>query len=823
MLKKTRVVILIFMKLSINWLKEYLTLNDVESHDIANKLTLHTCEVEECIPVREFLTKIIIVQVIAVKEHPDSDRLNIVSFDTGSATQEVVCGAPNVREGIKVPFASVGTTLPGGFTLSAKKIRGVLSQGMLCSQSELELGDDDDGLWELPADAVLGQMLGDYLQISNDSIIDINNKSLTHRPDLWGHYGMARELSCIYRTPLHALDTIAGNTLLQQSQGAAPIDVVVEKDTACLHFLGVSIDSAFVTTSPAWMIERLESAGMRSVNNIVDVSNYVMLELGIPNHIYDRKNISGNICVKNAGEQLKFATLDATERLIQNDDTMIFDESGAIGVAGIMGGKASAVQDDSTEFFIEVANWTDYKIRRTATRLALRTEASQRYEKALDSHLCETTLSRILTLLKETCPNIKAVGGLVGSNKETLPQPVFVDIRPDYIRKVLGADISDETMLETLQFLAFELAEKAQDATGMTSWKLQIPSFRATKDVAIEADIIEEIGRIYGYDNITAVSPVSDFRPVRLQTVSQMSREIRNFLVYNANSLEIMSYPLIGEPLLDNYAWDEKNENLRLANALNPETDRMRPSMIPSILQSVELNAKELEQFSLFEIGRIYNRSEGAPSEAEHLVFAQYSQQETPFLTVLNQMEKLLKSLRVPFKAAKNFSDNAFLPEAWQGLHPYEQSAFAIAGKLKSMVFSVHPSLLAQRKVKGYVTIGLLDLSGMNAKMSGVKPKYSKINRNPDAKFDCTVVLPSDGEAENLVLLLKKARIPFMQSVFVSDVYHDNHHQKSITLRSSLQAEDGTLNADELKKSEEMIMQTLIKQGHKVKSNRERA
>jgi phenylalanyl-tRNA synthetase beta chain len=339
------------MDISINWIKDYVDLpDDITPEELGVKFTLATCEVEAVETTGAHFQDVKVAQITAIEPHPDADKLRLVTFETGDGEKQVVCGAPNVEVGKKVPFASVGVTLPGRFTLVPKKIRGVESEGMLCSEVELAISDDHKGLMILSDDAKVGVSLAEHLSVESDIIFDIDNKSITHRPDLWGHYGMAREFAAIFQKPLKDVFSEQWKDKLRglYTDEKPPVTIHVAPDTCCLGFKGISMDKITVKPSPQWMQDRLSSCGLRPINNIVDISNYVMLETGMPNHIYDRETIKGGeIHVRLMGEEGVFVTLDEQERKMVASDTMVCDKERVSGIGGIMGGLDSSINDNT--------------------------------------------------------------------------------------------------------------------------------------------------------------------------------------------------------------------------------------------------------------------------------------------------------------------------------------------------------------------------------------------------------------------------------------------------------------------------------------------
>ncbi|MBA2403465.1 MAG: phenylalanine--tRNA ligase subunit beta [Bdellovibrionales bacterium] len=471
------------MLISLNWIKDFVDLPDLSPKELGSLFTLATAEVEDVIVKGDSLKSILCVEIKSLKPHPEADKLNLVTFDYGGGNlKEVVCGAPNVSVGLKVPYAAIGTTLPNGMTLEPKKIRGILSDGMLCSETELGLGEGKGGLMELSSDVKPGTTLPDYLKLESDVILDVDNKSLTHRPDLWGMLGLAREFAANHKKDLKNRFTADWEKKIETSfnKALAPVTIDVAQNTSCLAYYGLSLDIPKMGETPALIKNRLESVGLRPINLIVDISNYVMTELGIPNHIFDRTKITGDkINIRFAAKDLKFQTLDLQNRDLISTDTVIFDTERPLVLAGIMGGLESGVTPDSTKLFLEVANWEAHEVRKTSVRLGLRTDSSQRYEKTLDSNLCYRTILRLVELISELCP------GTTGSgmpqkyiNEAKLSRPIKLTISHKEIISSLGMEIPKEQIVDIFTRLDFKVEDKN------STFDVTVPPYRTTKDIS---------------------------------------------------------------------------------------------------------------------------------------------------------------------------------------------------------------------------------------------------------------------------------------------------------------------------------------------------
>ena len=804
------------MKISLDWIKDFVELPDLSPREMGVKFTLSTCEVEGVEETNAHMEKVIVAEITSVEPHPEADKLRLVSFETGSGERRVVCGAPNVAPGMKVPFAPIGTTLPIGFTLEPKKIRGILSEGMLCAEDELGLGDGHDGLLELPADAPVGTTMAEYMHLKRDVLLDIDNKSITHRPDLWGHYGMAREFSAAFEKPLAKPFDEAWIEKMRgfYNDETPPVTIKVEEGTACLGFLGLSVDNIEIKPSPIWMQQRLTACGMRPINNLVDISNYVMLEQGMPNHIFDRDTIKGGkIIVREMGEDGIFVTLDEMERRMIATDTMVCDAEGPSSIGGIMGGLSSSVKDDTSRAFIEVANWVPERIRHTSTRLGLRTDASQRYEKSLDSHQLERTALRILELLQQSCPDAKVVGPLV-SDKITLSEPLVIDLKLDRVNRILGTNLRQDEVVRILDSLEY-VTEIAGDVMKVT-----VPSYRATKDVEVDADLIEDIGRIYGFDKLVPVAPHNEIMAVNLSPSKTLERKIQDFLVYRGRALEIYTYPFTGVKLLEQAGWNVMNENLTLANALSPETDRMRPSLVPSLLEKAALNQKYYSKYRLFEIGRSYLESEKNFSEERHqLGIIYFDKNESPFMELLNLMGDLLENLNLgaQIQAPTPKFPNPLVAGYWTGRHPNEFLDIRVMGKTCGFISTIHPLMNRNFKINGNLVMAVLDITDFMDRPAKDRIRYQPLPKFPGATFDCTVVADTDTPAADVLSVLRKLKLKELEDARIVDVYPLSDTQKTVTLRSWLLDREKTLSHEFLREAEDSIVAVLDKAGYPLK------
>lgn len=808
------------MLISIDWIKDFTKLPNLDSKAIGERFTLGTAEVEDVQTSGLYWEQIKVAEVVKVEPHPEADKLQLATINLGdSIERKVVCGAANCRAGIKTPYAPVGVTLPGGLTLEPKKIRGVLSEGMLCSEEELGTKENSEGILELPTDAQIGMSMAQFFDETSDVILDVDNKSLTHRPDLWGHYGIAREFAALFETELLDLYGEAWQKEIERQFGSeekTPLRPKVNQESAALAYWGLSIDGVTVGESPRWLKRRLKAVGLRPINNIVDISNYVMLELGIPNHIFDRTSIKGELKIERLGHDAKFTTLDEVERDLVANDTVIRDDEKVLVLAGLMGGLNSGVTNSTTNVFLEVANWHAAQVRRTSTRLGLRTDSSQRYEKSLDSTLCYRTLLRLTQLILEICPGAKIVGAPAYDGVDLSKTPKLkVETSYEKIIKVLGHEISNERVMNIFSSLGF-VVERSGDHLIV-----EIPSWRATKDIECEADLIEEIGRIVGYDNITPLAPALEVAPVRLTSAQKLHRKIKDFMSLHGEAHEVMTYPLVGESLLKRAGMDQLPAKV-LINALSKDHDRMRPSLLPSLLEACAKNSKNMDSFRLFEIGRVYLDGKNAFCEEHNqLIVAFYNKNETPFTDLSNTAERLINFLQLPadFAAQNPKFKNLVVDEQWHGVHPYEFTNVRVMGRPFGAIFSLHPLILRQFKIKGHLSFFVLDLHSFEEKPVKDRTSYRPLPKFPSSDFDFTLDLDNKTQVGDVLAVLYKVKIKELAQTRVLDIFRPSDKpRKYVTFRATFIDPETTLTGDFLKSAESTLIAAMENAGYPLRS-----
>ena len=579
------------MFLSMNWISDFVDLSGLDKLKLINQFSLSTAEVENDIYFKgSDLSGVVVAEIKSVENHPDSKKLHLLKVDAGeSELTDVVCGAPNVRVGMKTAFAKVGAKI-GEIEIAPRKLAGYLSNGMCCSEKEIGISDDNSGIMEITDDIPNGTDLKSVYAI-DDIIFEVDNKSLTNRPDLWGHYGIAREFAALSGRPLKNI----GGVDLSKYDSLPKVDMKIE-DSLCQRYSCLQVENIKRTVSPVDMRIRLYYCGMRAINFLADLTNYLMLEMGQPMHAFDSRKVE-KIRIKRFDTPFTFQTLDGVERNIDENTLMICNDNTPVAIAGIMGGLDSEIVDDTTTLTLESATFNAASVRKSTVRLAHRTDASMRYEKCLDPEMTVTAIARFVELLQKYDDGASVVSALTDDyayhydNVELKFDKAFVD-------KYTGIDISNDTIVKTLKSLGFGVELENN------SFTVDVPSWRATKDVTMKADIIEEITRIYGYDNFDIHTAVAPLYPVRPSVEKTVEDKIKDLLVKRFSLHELHSYVWSYYDELKAIGLDADGV-IKLDGATNPNIETIRRSIIPTQLCQVKSNTSFALRFGIFEIGRV--------------------------------------------------------------------------------------------------------------------------------------------------------------------------------------------------------------------------
>jgi len=582
------------MLLSINWLKDFLPLKGIAPETIAEKLTLHTVEVERIERPGDRFQKVVVGKIKKINKHPNADRLQIAVVDTGEQELTIVCGAPNIAVGQLVPVALVGAILPNGLEIKETEVRGEKSSGMICAADELGLGNDHSGIMILE-NAKVGQSLAEYLQL-NDVILEVDNKSLSHRSDLWGHYGMAREISALLDLKLKPYDRQI--ELIPEIAKPEKLNIKIEDNKLCPRYLAIKLNNIKVTESPRWLQDRLLAVGQKPINNIVDAANFIMLELGQPLHTFDAQGLK-KIVIRTAKKDEAIICLDNQERKLATDTLLITDGQNPLAIAGIIGGENSGIKAETTSIIIESANFLAQSIRRSSQKLALRTEASMRFEKSLDPQLTDMAIKAIVSLIKEINPEAIIVSEL-DIQGEAKTETKIIELPLKWLNKLMGVSIAVKDIKKILNHLGFVITAETKEILTIS-----IPSWRAAKDVTIKEDIAEEIMRIYGYNNFPGELPIDQMALPLENPARQLEWRIRDILSLDAKLTEVYNYSFVNEADLE-----KANLNaggyLKLANPISKQHTLMRQNLIIGLLGNIKTNQYRYDNLGLFEIGNIF-------------------------------------------------------------------------------------------------------------------------------------------------------------------------------------------------------------------------
>ncbi|HHI80721.1 MAG TPA: phenylalanine--tRNA ligase subunit beta [Planctomycetes bacterium] len=767
------------MLISLNWLQRYVDLSDLTPERIADDLTLTTAETEGIHAFGEALSQIVVAKVVECGPHPEADKLSVTQVDAGTGELlQIVCGAPNVAKGQTVSVILPGRRLPDGTKIKKGKLRGQVSHGMICSERELGLSDEHQGILVLETELPPGTPLTEALPV-RDFLIEIDNKSINHRPDLWGHYGFARELAAIYGRPL--ADPLQGLHLEIPSEGESldlRIDVPSE---ACPRYLGAIANKIRIQTSPDWMRYLLVAVGQRPINNLVDLTNFLMLDLGQPMHAFDRRRIRGDkIRVRFAREGESMRTLDGEERSLQGGDLLICDAQGPVALAGIMGGENSMVSEETQSLFLESANFHAATVRRTSARLGLRTDSSARFEKSLDPSLAELAARKFLALLPEVSPGAVLAGPLQDPAHWSY-EPKVVPLRPARASRILGIPLDEAGIRGYLEPLGFELEKGREGAL-----EVKVPSWRATKDIGIEEDLIEELGRSYRYDNIPEEAPLRRVQAPYQDPELWTLRKIRHILAEDCALSEVYNYSFLNEELcarlgLADLAYAE------VTNAIAAHYTRLRRDLLPGLLGSLALNLGQQDEVALFECGKAYRPDEPGETRTDpetgetrtlprevHQVVAVLARRGrgAAYQDLRGKLEHLLRRLGRPSYQSRLLEN----PPSW--MHPGRSAAFYSEESNASevpfaYVGELHPKVLQSLDLElgdNQAAAFCLDLRALLA-LSEQKLQYRPVPKFPEQPVDLAFLAPEELQVAALARLLEEANPKLVQEVHLFEVY----------------------------------------------------
>lgn len=770
------------MKFSEKWLREWVN-PSLATEELVEKLTNAGLEVDAVEPVAGDFSGVLIGQVTTVEPHPDADKLRLTKVDVGAdELLEIVCGASNVREGLKVPVAVIGAVLPGNFKIKQAKLRGVPSFGMLCSSKELGLSESADGLMELADNAPVGEDIRVYLDL-DDVAIDID---LTpNRSDCLGVAGVAREVGVLTSTDVCAVDTAE---VLATSDKTFPVDV--QAKDACPRYLGRVIENINPKAeTPLWMQEKLRRSGLRSLGPVVDVTNYVMLELGQPMHAFDLDKIDGQITVRYANKAEQLTLLDGQEIELNSDTLVISDNKGPLAIAGIMGGEGAGVTDSTSKLFLEAAFFAPEAIAGKARSYGLHTDSSHRFERGVDPELAKLTIERATALLLEI------VGGIAGPvtavvSENDLPEPASILLREARIERVLGIKLDEAQVTEQLSRLGL-LLNRVSDG-----WQVTVPSFRF--DLEIEVDLIEELGRLYGYDKLPETRPQGTVLTTNITEKATQLERLQTLLV-DRGYYEAVTYSFV-EPKLQQLLAENDLEPIKLANPISADLSVMRTSLWPGLVQALVYNAnRQHERVRLFEVGRVFKGDLNHIEQHRQiggLIYGdrypeQWSQKqrEVDFFDAKADVEALLSIAG---------GDIRFEADTHPALHPGQTARVYKNGEAIGWLGAIHPKLHKPLDING--TVYVFEL-GLSAVFSAQVPEFEALSKFPAIRRDLALLVDNFVTAGQIEHCLRQIDSDILKSFQLFDVYSGDgveHGKKSLAVAFHLQHGERTLTDEEV-------------------------
>jgi phenylalanyl-tRNA synthetase beta chain len=789
------------MLVPLNWLKEYVNINE-EIRSFTERLTMSGSNVEGIEELGKDIENVIIGRIEKIEKHPDADKLLVVQVNTGNKNIQVVTGATNIREKDLIPVALDGAVIHGGKKISSTKYRGVDSNGMLCSAKELGLDDHglpedmQNGILILPPDAPLGKDIKDYINLE-DTVIDF--EITPNRPDCLSIVGMARETAAAYKLELKIPSIILKEEAWENAKDLARI--TIEARDLCKRYVARIIKDVKIEPSPLWMQRRLQACGVRPINNIVDITNYVMLELGQPLHAFDYDKLEGHsIIVRRGRDSENIVTLDGVARTLSSDMLVIADINKPVAIAGVMGGEESEIGPSTKCILLESANFAGPSIRRTSRKLGLRSEASMRFEKGLDPNICSTAADRACQLIEELGAG-KVAKGYIDVYPEKA-KPGKIVFRPERINRALGTKIPESEMIDILERLEIKI-QKTPD--GMFAL---IPTFRT--DIAKEADLVEEVGRIYGYDRLPSTLPQGDVTQGKLQTSQKLADTIKQVLTGLGYS-EIYTYSFVSPGVFDKINTPSDSplrQVITLMNPLGEEQSVMRTTLIPNMLDVVGYNLNQkIEEIRLFETGSVYIPKElpltELPHESKKLAIG-LSGKGLDFYELKKTIETLFAKLRIEHYTFEQYQHFAF--------HPGRCARVMIDEEELGIVGEIHPDVLENYDIDTRVYIAQLDMD-LLIKKASTDIKFSALPRFPASDRDLAIIVEDRVPAGEIIRAIKEAGGELVENVELFDIYRGDQIQrgfKSMAFSITYRAKDRTLTDEEVNGVHDRVRTKLV-------------
>ena len=804
------------MKVSLNWIRDYVQLPaDADLKKLAYDLTMSTVEVEDAVDLSRQFDHMVVGVINTIEQHPNADKLKVCKTDIGGEVKDIVCGGSNLREGMKVAVA-----LPGSMCkwhgegdlveIKKSKLRGVDSYGMICGAVEIGLADlfptkEEAHILDLSDfDAPAGTPLADALDL-NDIILEIDNKSMTNRPDLWGHYGIAREIAALYDLPMNEFPHFDRNV-----ENTAGFHVTVEDTERCPRYLSAQIEGLYVKPAPYQMQSRIWKVGMRPINALVDITNYVMLATGQPTHAFDSDHIAGHIIVRRAGEGEKLLLLNGKELALSSDDLVIADDAGVVGLAGVMGGAKDSILPETDKVILEVANFDAKGIRRTALRYDNRTEASARYEKAIDPERCDQAFDLSMQLFTQLYPELK-VTGLVDEYPEHLKQ-AEIDVALSWLERRLGKRLPQEEIQHKLELLGYTVSFQGDNM------HLVVPTWRSTGDVSIQADIMEEVARMYGYENFEAEPITTTFDGAINQLDKDLERRIKEYLAIRCGMQEIFTYPWMDEQFV-NAVLQSTDGILSLSTPPSPAERFVRSSLLPNLCKAVVKNERYFGEFSIFETAQVfrdenyttpYDPREKLPSQRKNVAgaFATTDKDVTALFRkakgVVEMMARYVHMEALTFKQTEKpvWADNV----VWLNIYRGDEKVgdLALLAKKVSMACGIKNM---------NVMLFQLDQDSLVPLKSRTNT-FTHIAEYPMTDYDISLLLDGSVQWKDVLQTVGGIKSELLHGASFVDEYRGKQvpaGKKSLTLRLAIGSKEKTLTSAEIEEVATGVLNKIAK------------
>ena len=804
------------MKVSLNWIRDYVQLPaDADLKKLAYDLTMSTVEVEDATDLGASFHDMVVGVINTIEQHPNADKLKVCKTDIGGRVEDIVCGGSNLREGMKVAVA-----LPGAMCkwhgegdlveIKKSKLRGVDSYGMICGAVEIGLADlfptkEEAHILDLSDfDAPAGTPLADALDL-NDIILEIDNKSMTNRPDLWGHYGIAREIAALYDLPMTQFPHFDRNV-----ENTSGFHVTVEDAERCPRMIGTQIENVCVKPAPYWMQVRIWKTGMRPINALVDITNYVMLATGQPSHAYDSDHIAGHIIVRRAKAGETLTLLNGKELPLSTDDLTIADDAGIVGLAGVMGGAKDSILPDTSKVILEVANFDAKGIRRTALRYDNRTEASARYEKAIDPERCDQALDLSMQLFSDLYPEMK-VTGLVDQYPEHL-KPAEIDVPLSWLERRLGKRLSPDEIKHKMELLGYGITFNGDNM------HVVVPTWRSTGDVSIQADIMEEVARMYGYENFEAEPITTTFDGAINQLDKDLERRIKEYLAIRCGMQEIFTYPWMEESYV-NAVLQSTEGILSLSTPPSPAERFVRSSLLPNLCKAVVKNERYFNEFSIFETAQVfrdenytspYDPREKLPSQRKNVAgaFATTDKDITALFRkakgVVEMMARYVHMEALTFKQAEKpvWADNV----VWLNIYRGDEKVGDLA--------------LLAKKVSMACGIKNMNVMLFQLDQDSLVPLKSRTNtfthlaEYPMTDYDISLLVDGSVQWKDVAQTVRGIKSELLHGAAFVDEYRGKQvpaGKKSLTLRLAIGSKDKTLTSAEIEEVASGVLNKIAK------------